>query len=127
YGMTDLFYNATVEAERCDRPDCPLFQLLGGPPSRRLDLARQASPVQHVTADDPPVLVLHGTADHSLVRPFQGRFLVDACQRAGVTAAIHLIAGAAHGGPEFADPPRQRLIVDWFDRHLKHRSANVSR
>lgn len=119
YGMTDLYYNATVEAERCDMPDCPLFQLLGGRPSQRLPLARQASPVRHVTPDDPPILVLHGTRDYSLVRPFQGRFLVDRCQRVGVAATIHLIDGAGHGGPEFSDPPRRRLIVGWFDRHLK--------
>lgn len=119
YGMTDLYYNATVESARCDQPDCPLFQLLGGRPSQHLDLARQASPVRHVTADDPPVLVLHGTADPSLVRPFQGRFLVDACRRAGVTAAIHLIDGAGHGGPQFSDAARRPLIADWFGRHLK--------
>ena len=58
YGMTDLFYNATVESTRCDLPDCPLYQLLGGKPSQRLQEAKAASPVFHVSFDDPPLLIL---------------------------------------------------------------------
>ena len=38
---TDLYYNATVEKERCDQPNCPLYQLLGGKPSE--NCARSAS------------------------------------------------------------------------------------
>jgi dipeptidyl aminopeptidase/acylaminoacyl peptidase len=37
---------------------------LGGSPKDHLDLARSASPITYVHADEPPMLVVHGTADH---------------------------------------------------------------
>lgn len=119
FGMTDLFYNATVEGARCDLPDCPLYQLMGGKPSEHLAETRLASPVFNVTKDDPPILILHGTEDRSLVRPFQGRFLLDEYHRQGLDARWQLIEGAGHGGPQFADAERRRLILDLLDANLK--------
>lgn len=112
YGMTDLVYNATVEQARCDLPDCPLFQLVGGKPSEHLEQVALASPVRHVTADDPPILILHGTEDRSLVRPFQGRLLYDAYVRESLNAEFQLIAGAGHGGPEYSDAERRQMILE---------------
>ncbi len=112
YGMTDLYYNATVEGERCDKPDCPLYQLLGGKPSEHLDAAKLASPVFHVTADDPPIVILHGAQDTSLVRPFQGRFLHDLYQQHGLTSYLQIIPGNGHGGPGFQDAKRRETILN---------------
>lgn len=115
YGMTDLVYNATVEQARCDLPDCPLYQLVGGKPSEHMNLVKMASPLFHVSLDDPPCLILHGTNDRSLVRPFQGRFLYDAYAKAGLIGEFQLIAGAGHGGPEYSDDTRRKMIVDLLD------------
>lgn len=116
YGMTSLVYNATVERARCDLPDCPLYQLVGGKPSENMSQVRLASPLFHVTADDPPLLILHGTNDRSLVRPFQGRFLYDAYAQARLDAEFQLIAGAGHGGPEYSDGTRRKMILELLDK-----------
>jgi acetyl esterase/lipase len=84
---TDLYYNATVEKERCDQPNCPLYQLLGGKPSERLDLAKLASATAHVTKDDPPVIVLYGTEDKSLVKPLHGKRLKARYDETGLEAS----------------------------------------
>ncbi len=44
-------------------PDSREARLLGASAASVPDLARQASPVAHVRADAPPVLLMHGTAD----------------------------------------------------------------
>jgi len=124
YGPTDLFHNATVEKERCDKPDCPLFQLLGGKPSERTDAARLASPVHNVTADDPPIIILHGTEDKSLVKAFQGRFLHDKYRKTGLKSTFQVIEGAGHGGPQYSDPERRKLILGLFDANVKRKTAS---
>ena len=117
---TDLYYNATAEMERCDQPNSPLFQLLGGKPSERLDLARMASATAHVTKDDPPVIVLYGTADKSLVKPLHGERLKARYDEAGLDATYQLIEGAGHGGPQYRDKERCKLILDMLEKTLRN-------
>jgi acetyl esterase/lipase len=116
---TDLYYNATAEKERCDQPNCPLYQLLGGKPSERLDLAKLASATAHVTKDDPPVIVLYGTEDKSLVKPLHGERLKARYDEAGLDATYQLIEGAGHGGPQYRDKERSKLILDMLAKTLR--------
>jgi len=116
---TDLYYNATAEKERCDQPNCPLYQLLGGKPSERLDMAKLASATAHVTKDDPPVIVLYGTADKSLVKPLHGERLKARYDEAGLDATYQLIEGAGHGGPQYRDKERSKLILDMLAKTLR--------
>lgn len=57
--------------------------LLGGPPEGREQAYADASPVTHVSPDDPPVFIYHGRRD-SLVEIGQAELLVSALQKAGV-------------------------------------------
>jgi len=116
---TDLYYNATAEKERCDQPNCPLYQLLGGKPSERLDMAMLASATAHVTKDDPPVIVLYGTEDKSLVKPLHGERLKARYDEAGLDATYQLIEGAGHGGPQYRDKERSKLILDMLQKTLR--------
>ena len=116
---TDLYYNATAEKERCDQPNCPLYQLLGGKPSERLDLAKLASATAHVTKDDPPVIVLYGTEDKSLVKPLHGERLKARYDETGLDATYQLIEGAGHGGPQYRDKERSKLILDMLAKTLR--------
>ncbi len=116
---TDLYYNATVEKERCDQSNSPLYQLLGGKPSERLDMARLASATEHVTKDDPPVIVLYGTADKSLVKPLHGERLKARYDKAGLEATYQLIEGAGHGGPQYRDKDRKAIILPMLEKTLR--------
>jgi acetyl esterase/lipase len=116
---TDLYYNATVEKERCDQSNCPLYQLLGGKPSERLDMAKLASATAHVTKDDPPVILLYGTADKSLVKPLHGERLKARYDKEGLDATYQLIEGAGHGGPQYRDKERSKLILDMLKKTLR--------
>ena len=79
-----------------------------------------ASPVTHVTADDPPVLLIHGDAD-DVVRYENAEVMKAALEKAGVPVELLRIPGAGHGPtfPGATNPPDYvGAMIEWFDRHL---------
>ncbi len=56
----------------------------------------QASPINHVSADDPPFLILHGAKD-DLVPPNQSQTFYKALLTAGVPAQLVMVENAGHG------------------------------
>jgi acetyl esterase/lipase len=86
-----------------------------------LEIARQISPVNHVSSDDPPTLIIHGDAD-TLVPIQQAELILDKLKSAGVETKLVVKKGAAHGWPDLLKD--NVTIADWFDTHLKsHREA----
>lgn len=76
----------------------------------RLALARSASPLTHVDAADPPVFLLHGTAD--LTVPLnQALRLRDALSSAGVATTYREIAGLGHVPPGGAAAAEARAWI----------------
>ena len=84
---------------------------------RRLCIA--ASPVTYASKDDPPALILHGTAD-STVAVKQSELLADALRKVDVPMELVIVEGAPHS---FHLQPKQRdlrrLVIGFFDEHLK--------
>jgi acetyl esterase/lipase len=76
-------------------PDSREAQFLGAPASSVPELARQASPVTHVSADGPPVLLMHGDAD-DMVPAAQSIRLAEALRAAGAEVELELVPGATH-------------------------------
>src|SRR5262245_61510534 len=86
--------------------------------ARILEIGRQISPINHVTADDPPALIIHGDKD-VLVPIQQAEIIVEKFKSAGVPAELVVKAGAGHGWASIEkDMP---TIADWFDKHLAKR------
>ena len=82
---------------------------------RVLEIAKQISPITHVTADDPPSLILHGDAD-SLVPIQQAEVIVEAFKKTGVIAKLTVKAGAGHGWRGMEKD--LETFADWFDKYL---------
>ena len=78
-------------------------------------IGRDVSPVNHVSADDPPTLIVHGDAD-KLVPIQQAELVVDKLTKAGVEAKLIRKPGASHGWPGMDKD--QATMADWFDAHL---------
>src|SRR2546429_508020 len=76
-------------------PDSREALLLGAPAASVPDLARQASPVSHASADAPPILLMHGAAD-VMVPPAQSVRLAGALAAAGASVELELVPGATH-------------------------------
>ena len=85
-------------------------------PELRLEIFRQNSPISHVNAGDPPVLLFHGNQD-KLVPIQQSRLFVERLREANISHKLIVAEGKGHGwelplGNQFEE------IVGWFDRHL---------
>jgi acetyl esterase/lipase len=92
--------------------------LLGAAPDADVEVARRASPVFHVDAADPPLLLLHGDQDPQM--PInQSHELEGAYGAANVPAELIVVHGAAHGGDAFFDAARVALVAQFLERHLQ--------
>lgn len=89
--------------------------LLGDVPDKQPTLAKLASPVAHLDAEDPPLLLIHGDADPQMP-PAQSEEFRDACDKTGVTVQLVILPGAKHGGAEFYDEERLRLVAEFLQR-----------
>jgi acetyl esterase/lipase len=89
---------------------------LGDLPERVPSVAKLASPVAHLDADDPPVLLIHGDADPQMPVA-QSEEFQKACWTAGVPVRLVKLPGSQHGGSEFYDDERIRIIVDFLREH----------
>ena len=79
-------------------------------------MLREYSPVTHVTAGDPPAILIHGDQDQA-VPVQQSRRLLERLNDANVPARLTVREGAGHAYSGWeAD---SSLIADWFDAHLR--------
>ncbi len=101
-----------------NQPGSMVARLLGAPPALAPAAARLASPLAHVTARSAPVFLVHGDKDRA-VPPRQSATLHAALRTAGVEATLHLIPGAGHADPAFAQGVPHEAIAAFFDRHLQ--------
>jgi dipeptidyl aminopeptidase/acylaminoacyl peptidase len=77
--------------------------------------------VTHVSAGDPPFLILHGDQD-KVVPLADSRRLFEALRKAGVDAELKVIEGADHFGPwnVTTEPAeRERIIVGAMEEFLR--------
>jgi len=102
-GVVDFFGPANMLTmgdppgfERHNKPDSPESKLLGGPAKENVDVAQSASPQFHVSQEDAPILILHGTEDATV--PFQQSVdFHEALTKAGVDSTFVPVKGAGHG------------------------------
>jgi acetyl esterase/lipase len=85
-----------------------------------LEIGRRICPVNHVSADDPPTLIIHGDADQ-LVPIQQAELVLEKLKAAGVETKLVVKKGAAHGWPDLLKD--LTVIADWFDAHLQPRTG----
>jgi len=117
-GPTDLLRGA--EARGADGPDSAEARLVGWPVTANREKAALANPIAYVTPDDPPFLIMHGTADR-VVTPAESRWLYDALRVAGVEATLHAVEGADHFGVyaiRAMDPALAGPMEAFFAKHL---------
>ena len=82
----------------------------------RQRLGKEISPINFVTAQLPPTLMVHGDAD-KLVPIQQAEIMVARATEAGATAKLIVKPGAGHGWADMqAD---MNVFADWFDAHLR--------
>jgi len=104
------------------KPDAPEAKLIGGPLRENADKARAASPITYVTANDPPVLTVHGDEDRTV--PYDQALRLDtALRKAGVPSYLVTVKGAGHG--DFGNAANDRVAA-FFAKYLLGKDAEIS-
>jgi len=86
------------------------------PNERRIQIARDISPVNFVTSDDPPVILIHGNAD--IIVPLQqSETILARLKEANVPTNLIIKNGGGHGWRN--RETEEKNFVDWFDKYLK--------
>jgi acetyl esterase/lipase len=93
----------------------PVYKLFAGPLEERLDAAKQASPATHVSKNDPPFLIVHGTEDKTVPLD-QALSFYELQKKAGMDSTLLKIEGMGHG---IGGPDVEKTVKDFFDKHLK--------
>jgi len=83
------------------------------------ELWDSASPIKQVSKDDPPMLILHGTADKTTPLD-QSKQFNEAAKEIGIDSELLIVEGAPHS---FHLQPKQRdlrpAVLAFFHKHLK--------
>ena len=83
---------------------------------KRLAIAKEISPINSVSADDPPVIIIHGDKD-VLVPKQQSESIIAKFKEANVTCNLIIKEGGSHGWPN--REVEEKNFVNWFDKYLK--------
>lgn len=113
FGPTDM-----AECWRDSPQARPYLHGFLGKPDDAPDAYKAASPVTHVTDDDPPVLTLHGAAD-TLVPPSQAKLLDDAMRRTKAQHELLILEGQGHGFGGDSQKKAMDTMWSFLDKHLK--------
>jgi acetyl esterase/lipase len=81
------------------------------------ELIESVSPIFHVSADDPPSLMIHGDKDELVPLAHSERILAS-FKEAGVATNLIVLPGAAHGFRGDDAATASQHVVDWFTTHL---------
>ena len=118
YGPTDL-------TDDFAKSKGHVIRFLGGKTiDQAPDQYRLASPITHVTKDDPPTLILHGSLD-STVPIHQADLLVEKLGKAGVVCELDRVEGWPHTMDLDAEVNRHCMakMFEFFDTNLGAPSA----
>ena len=88
--------------------------------SPEYNTAKKASPISHVSNDDPPILLMHGDKDKT-VPILHSKILLDSLDKYNIESELIVIEGAGHG-PSFKGGLKilniDSLRIDWFNKNL---------
>jgi acetyl esterase/lipase len=124
YGPTDFvqmhFYPTTANHDAATS-DESVF--VGGPIQTRPEVDALADPITYASPDDPPFLVMHGTADQLI--PFnQSERLRDALLAQGVRVTFSPVENAGHGNsPWTSSSSIWQVVYGFLDHNLRDAPA----
>lgn len=83
---------------------------------KRLAIAKEISPINSVSSDDPPVMIIHGDRD-VLVPKQQSESIIEKFKEAKVPNKLIIKEGGTHGWKDMQ--VEEQFFVEWFDKYLK--------
>ena len=99
--------------------------LVGGPLLEFREAAQRASPVTHVSSDDPPFLIVHATND-PIMPVDQSRRMDAALKASGVESTLIVLDGSGHDKVLLDNPTIRRSVLNFFNRNLLSRVSTAN-
>lgn len=93
-------------------------QFIGGSREQMPDAFALASPITHVSANDPPMFFYHGTVD-TLVPPDHSQDMKKALDAVNVPSELYLLSGLGHITAFYFDGRPMKAALNFLDRHLR--------
>ncbi len=84
--------------------------------NERIRIGKTISPILAVSADDPPVFIIHGDKDMTVPLQ-QSESFIAKYKEAGLPHQLVVVKGAGHRHEDVKEEARQ--FVAWFDRYLR--------
>jgi len=119
YGPSDFVLRGETHPDRAYTTKSGSFALLGGVQNGKVEREMEAfaSPVHYITADDPPLLILHGDRDE-VVLPDQSKTLLAQYRKARLDAELIWLKDAGHGGKRFYRDEHFESALRFVKTHL---------
>ncbi len=95
----------------------PYFTGMGGGILETPDAAAKANPINYITKNSAPMLLMHGTADN-IVSPAQTDLLFQALRNGGVEAERYIVPNANHSDDYWSQEEVFNLILDFLKRYI---------
>ena len=112
----DSRFKAAIDFQELDSQERIFKRITDGKKVR--EILGRISPITHVSADDPPTLIIHGDID-KLVPLQQSEIMVARLKEAGVSAKLIVKKGCGHGWITILKDAE--TLADWFDQYLKEK------
>jgi acetyl esterase/lipase len=120
YPLTTLVHPEVLKGSNFERP-ARFVPVLGGPLAERRDIALKLSPVELLSKESPPLLLVHGDQDATLSHQ-NSLFFCARAKETGAPAECLIVKGAGHGlqgtGLEPAADEIARRTIGFYLEHM---------
>ena len=117
YGPTDFILRSKTQPSRANEKGSVVYELLGGGAHEKVAAAKLASACYHVSKDDPPLLVFHGTKDRTVLLD-QSQAIATAYKKVGLPIKLYIIEGASHGGNSFYSGENAKRLLEFLKSRI---------
>lgn len=126
FGPTDfLRMNDFPSNINHDAADSPESRFIGAPIQTVPEKTQLANPINYISAETPPFLIMHGDRDMSVCYN-QSELLHAALVKAGVPSTLYKVVGGGHGFRDAkSDTPESlfKMSADFFDQQFSVQSS----
>ena len=121
YGATDFILRSKTQPSRANEKGSVVYDLLGGGAHEKIEAAKLASACYHISKDDVPLLIFHGTMDKTVLID-QSQAIDRKYRKAGLSVEFHAIEGASHGGNVFYSGENAKRLLTF----LKEQTTRIT-
>ncbi len=118
YGATDFILRSKTQPSRANAKGSVVYDLLGGGAHEKIKAAKLASACYHVSKNDAPLLIFHGSKDKTVLID-QSEAIKAKYNKAGLSIRFHIVEGAGHGGNIFYSGINASHLIKFLNSQIK--------